>query len=91
MRQNSVPEELSITRTDVTKRKTRGTKEHAVSYDGIVVVRLMDNSVFTVASRVHGVEPLSSADRHSRTERKRVKVPRPNLVGYYNKFMGGTD
>lgn len=38
----------------------RGYEEHALSDDGIIVVRWMDNSVVTTASTVHGVEPMSS-------------------------------
>lgn len=74
--------------------EAQAAREHVLSDDGIVVVRLVENSVVMVASTVHGVEPVSSADRYSRTERKRVKVPRPNIVAQlpqHNEFMGGTD
>lgn len=42
------------------QRQARGYEEHALSDDGIIVVRWMDNSVVTTASTVHGVEPMSS-------------------------------
>ncbi|KAH7982591.1 hypothetical protein HPB52_006035 [Rhipicephalus sanguineus] len=91
VRQNRVPKECPIARPDFIKRKTRGYEEHALSDDGIIIVRWMDNSVVTIASTVHGVEPMSSADRYSRAQKKRIKVPRPNAVTQYNCFMGGTD
>ncbi|KAH7942833.1 hypothetical protein HPB52_001615 [Rhipicephalus sanguineus] len=70
VRQNRVPKECPIARPDFIKRKTRGYEEHALSDDGIIIVRWMDNSVVTIASTVHGVEPMSSADRHARREPK---------------------
>lgn len=91
VRQNRVPKECPIARPDFIKRKTRGYEEHALSDDGIIIVRWMDNSVVTIASTVHGVEPMSSADRYSRAQKKRIKVPRPTAVTQYNCFMGGTD
>lgn len=51
----------------------------------------MDNSVVTVASNVHGVSPITTADRYSQAVKKRVKIPRPNSIAEYNKYMGGTD
>ncbi|KAH7958814.1 hypothetical protein HPB49_005429 [Dermacentor silvarum] len=90
VRQNRVPKECPIARPDSIKRKSRGYEEHALSDEGIIIVRWMDNSVVTIASTVHDVEPMSSADRYSRAQ-KRIKVPHPNAVTQYNSFMGGTD
>ncbi|XP_037503431.1 uncharacterized protein LOC119378336, partial [Rhipicephalus sanguineus] len=73
VRQNRVPKECPIARPDFIKRKTRGYEEHALSDDGIIILRWMDNSVVTIASTVHGVEPMSSADRYSRAQKKRIK------------------
>ncbi|KAH9378181.1 hypothetical protein HPB48_015991 [Haemaphysalis longicornis] len=84
-------ERIPISRPDIIKRKTRGYEEHALSDDEIIIVRWMDNSVVTIASTVLGIEPISSADRYSRAQKKRIKVPRPNAVTQYNGFMGGSD
>ncbi|KAH7972000.1 hypothetical protein HPB52_004988 [Rhipicephalus sanguineus] len=65
VRQNRVPKECPIARPDFIKRKTRGYEEHALSDDGIIIVRWMDNSVVTIASTVYDIEPMSSADRWS--------------------------
>ncbi|KAH9379156.1 hypothetical protein HPB48_002666 [Haemaphysalis longicornis] len=88
---NRVRKECPIARPDIIKHNTRGYKEHALSDDGIIILRWMDNSVVTIASTVHGIEPMSSAHRYSREQKKRIEVPRPNAVTQYNCFMGGTD
>ncbi|KAK8787485.1 hypothetical protein V5799_022738, partial [Amblyomma americanum] len=90
VRQNRVPKECPIARPDFVKRQPRGHEEHVLSDDGIIVFRWMDNSVVTIASTIHGVEPVSSADRYSRAQKKRIKVPRPNTFAQYNSFMGGS-
>ncbi|CAH2089963.1 unnamed protein product [Euphydryas editha] len=51
----------------------------------------MDNSVVTVASTDHKVNPVGSADRYSKAQKQKIKVPRPNLIAIYNQYMGGTD
>lgn len=51
----------------------------------------MDNSVVRVLSTVHAVYPLSNASRYSSAEKKKIGIPRPNTIGKYNEFMGGTD
>lgn len=45
----------------------------------------------TVLSTVHAVYPLSNASRYSSAEKKKIGTPRPNTIGKYNEFMGGTD
>ncbi|KAK8788203.1 hypothetical protein V5799_022020 [Amblyomma americanum] len=62
VRQNRVPKECPIARPDFVKRQPRGHEEHVLSDDGIIVVLWMDNSVVTIASTIHGVEPVSSAE-----------------------------
>lgn len=57
----------------------------------IIVVRWMDNTVVTVALSDYKVNPTGFADRYTRFEKKKMKVPRPHLIGLYNQYMGGTD
>ena len=59
--------------------------------DNIQLVRWTDNNAITMASNVHGVEPISKVQRYSRAEKKVIVVRCPNIVSQYNKFMGGTD
>lgn len=90
LRQNRLEKECPIAKVETMKKKERGTFEYACQGD-VIVVRWMDNSVVTVASTSYGVNPLGSADRYSKARKQKVKVPRPNLIGIYNKYMGGTD
>jgi len=79
------------TKKDMSKKK-RGSHESLICLqDRIMVARWLDNSVVTVASTGHGVFPLSNVQRFSQAEKKIVMVPRPLVVGEYNKHMGGTD
>lgn len=90
-RKNRVAKECPIARPDIIKRNTRGYEDRAVSDDGIIIVRWIDNSLVPIAITVHDIEPMSLADRYSRAQKKRIKVPRCNAVTQYNCFMGGTD
>lgn len=54
-------------------------------------MRWVDNGLVTMASTCHGVNPLANVKRYSQAEKKIIPVPRPNLIGQYNLFMGGTD
>ncbi|KAJ8959792.1 hypothetical protein NQ314_006150 [Rhamnusium bicolor] len=74
------------------KKTSRGTYDYVLTEDkNVVVTRWMDNSVVTVASTVHTVIPVSNASRYSASEKKEIGIPRPNCIGNYNEFMGGTD
>lgn len=49
-----------------------------------MLTRWMDNNMVTVA---YGVNPT----QFSHSEKNIIQVPRPHVVGVYNKFMEGTD
>jgi hypothetical protein len=51
----------------------------------------MDNSIVTAASSSIGVKPISYVQRYSQKEKKKISVPRPHMIGEYNKYMGETD
>jgi len=73
-------------------KKDRGSFDHA--YDkanDIAAVKWNDNSVVTLASNFQSTHPLLTAKRFSRSERKVVSVPQPNLIAAYNTNMGGVD
>ncbi|KAK9696563.1 Transposase IS4 [Popillia japonica] len=59
--------------------------------DGIIVVKWVDNNVVTAASTCHGIHPIATVKRFSRTEKKIIHVSRPSIIMNYNQFMGGTD
>ena len=74
------------------RKKDRGSFDHA--YDkanDIAAVKWNDNSVVTLASNFQSTHPLLTAKRFSRSERKVVSIPQPNLIAAYNTNMGGVD
>ncbi|KAJ8959938.1 hypothetical protein NQ314_006141 [Rhamnusium bicolor] len=92
VRDNKVPKECPLKTKAQMKKQPRGTIDSCIARDlGIIFVKWVDNNVVTVASTSYGVEPLSNVKRYSQSEKKIIQVPRPNLIGLYNNFMGGTD
>ena len=75
---------------DKMKKQTRGTIDYRLdSPSGILITRWNDNSVVTMASNSQGVNPIGSASRWSRSEKKCVDVPQPSVITQYNRYMGG--
>lgn len=92
IRDNRLPKQCHLTSKTDMMRKKRGTYESLLCpEEGIMVARWVDNSAVTIASTGHGVLPVSSVQRYSQAEKKRIMVPRPFAYGEYNKYMGGTD
>lgn len=92
VRENRLPKNCPITDVKSMKKTKRGHFDYAATDDRkIVVSRWMDNSVVTVASTIHPVFPLSSAQRYSAAEKKKITIKRPRCIEKYNQFMGGTD
>lgn len=56
-----------------------------------MTARWKDDAVVTIASNIHGVYPISAAQRYSTAQQSEVGVPRPNTVTKYNSFMSGAD
>ena len=71
-------------------KMARGTISHACSGDQIVV-RWKDNKTVSLASSVHGVEPVSNSSRRCKKESRSLSVPTPDAVKQYNISMGGVD
>lgn len=85
-------EDCPVMAVEKVKKMARGTSDHRLdSNSNILVVRWHDNSVVTLASNCHGVEPVGSAQRWSSAEKRRVNIPQPFVVSQYNKYMGGVD
>lgn len=74
------------------KGKERGTFDYRVDCDTeVIVCRWVDNSVVTVVSNAHGVEPTQQVKRYSREKKAKVAVNQPLLIAKYNANMGGVD
>lgn len=92
IRENRVPRDCPIQNVKALKKEKRGEFDYAFCENrSVVVCRWMDNSVVTVASTVHPVFPLSSAQRYSAAEKRKISIQRPLCIQQYNAFMGGTD
>ena len=92
IRENRVPKDCGLTNSKTMKKMKRGSFEVLKSVEeNISVIRWVDNSVVTVASSCHSVQPIGNVQRYSCTEKKKIAVPRPSVIGEYNCFMGGTD
>ena len=74
------------------KKRERGAMTMRTSRN-IAVTQWNDNSIVTLASTSHGIEPVSKVDRIAVVDKKRTKIniPCPKAVSVYNKYMGGVD
>lgn len=85
-------EKAPLTPVEKMKKEERGSYDYRTDVNtGLVVVRWNDNSVVTVASNYHGVNPISSARRWSAAKKSEITITQPNLINKYNYGMGGTD
>ena len=54
-------------------------------------VKWFDNSVVTLLSNCNEPFPLDSVERFSKAKKKKISVPRPQMIKLYNNAMGGVD
>lgn len=55
------------------------------------MTKWVDNSVVCVASTAFGMNPVSNTQRYSKAQMRKINLPRPNVIGKYNQYMGGVD
>nr|XP_023020600.1 piggyBac transposable element-derived protein 3-like [Leptinotarsa decemlineata] len=92
IRDNRIPKQCPLKSKAELKKTPRGTFDHCIAKDvGIILARWVDNSIVTAASTSYGVQPTCNVKRYSQTDKKVIEVSRPNLIGQYDNFMGGTD
>lgn len=58
---------------------------------GVNLIRWMDKKAINFISTYCTVEPQGNAMRWNPVEKKKTAIPRPDVVGEYNAFMGGVD
>jgi len=72
------------------KKEERGSYDYRTDVNsGLIVVRWNDNSVVTVASNYHGVNPITMAKRWSAAKKQEISIHQPSLITKYNYGMGG--
>ena len=92
MRGNQIDRNSPIPDSKSRKKKPRGFLASAKNVnDDSILVRWKDSIVVTMASTVHGVQPVSKIRRYSRKVKRSVSVDCPHMDKMYNKFMEGTD
>ena len=74
------------------KKKDTGSFDFSFENEAeVMMVKWNDNSIVTVATNNGTVQPLASAKRYNRKEKRSVSVPQPRVISEYNKNMGGVD
>lgn len=92
IRDNRLPNNCPFLSKKILEKQSRGDFSAILEREsGILYVRWLDNKVVTMASTSYGVAPVKTVERFSRTDKKIVNVPRPDVAMQYNKNMGGTD
>ncbi|KAF2899356.1 hypothetical protein ILUMI_06821 [Ignelater luminosus] len=75
-------------------KKSRGDNSKGLNKDAGIIrvyVRWVDNGIVTVARTCIEVDPVTSAERFSRLEKKNIALPCPFVNKQYNKNVKGTD
>jgi len=73
-------------------KKEWGSYEYRTNVNSeLVVVRWNDNSVVTVASNYHGVNPITLAKRWSSAKKCEISINQSSIITKYNYGTGGTD
>ena len=74
------------------RKKSRGS--HIAQHDSasdVNVIQWFDNKSVLAASNFLSINPIVDVKRWDKKAKKYIHVPRPNIVGKYNRAMGGTD
>jgi hypothetical protein len=73
-------------------KKPRGSYDYMLDEEhNLIVIRWNDNSVVTVVSNCHGLQPIMNAQRWSSSQGKRIDIAQPFNIHAYNNGMGGVD
>ena len=76
----------------VFKKEKQGCYKGYIDEESEVIVAMWnDNGPVTVGFNFEATEPLGTARRWSNEDKDYIGVPRPAMIGSYNKAMGGTD
>lgn len=93
VRRNRIPD-CKLTPEKTMMKKPRGYSEEFVAdVNGtdVSTVAWKDNRIVTLASTFAGQQPETDVRRWDRQNSKYVSIKRPNIVGEYNRHMGGVD
>lgn len=73
------------------KKRGRGSYDHRINGEGIIVVKWVDNKAVCLASTAGGIRPTGTAQRYDKDAKAKVPIPCPRIIQLYNEHMGGVD
>lgn len=92
IRINRVPKNCKLPTKESFRKEERGKFYGMKSIeDELMLIRWKDNSIVTIGSNIHGIEPTETVRRYSSADKNIINVKCPNAIVMYNKCMGGTD
>ena len=85
-------EKAPLQAVDDMKKQARGISDVVNDKKSkVTLVLWKDNEVVTVASTLHGKEPMKRARCYIKDQGSRVEIDHPNAISFYNKIIGGVD
>lgn len=93
IRSNRIPDCKLPTEKEISKKERGYSVEYVacVEETEISTVAWKDNKIVTLASSFVGELPKSQVSRYDKKDKRYVTIDRPNVVGEYNRHMGGVD
>ncbi|KAK4887082.1 hypothetical protein RN001_003353 [Aquatica leii] len=87
--ENCIPKECLTKQKTVMMKKCRGSYSSTlVRHSDIQIISWIDNTVATIASKVHGIAPIRNVDKYSGTAKKKCFY---SYFLQYNRSMGVTN
>lgn len=93
IRRNRIPD-CKLSTEKLMMKKERGySEEYVADVNGIDVSTVVwrDNKIVSLASTFAGQKPESDVRRWDKQKSQYVNIKRPNVIGEYNRHMGGVD
>lgn len=73
------------------KKQGRGSMDHRVNQNNMIIVRWCDNKAVNLVSSFVGITPQGQVKCWDWKTKTYAMVPRKAIVETYNRFMGGVD
>lgn len=93
IRKNRIPDCKLLPEKEMLKKPRGYSEEYVADVNGTDIsnVAWKDNKIVTLASTFAGIQPETDVRRWDKQNSRYVSIKRPNVVGEYNRHMGGVD
>ncbi|CAK1594464.1 unnamed protein product [Parnassius mnemosyne] len=93
IRRNRIPDCKLPTDKEMSKKDRGYSVEYVADVNGVdaATVAWKDNKVVNLASSFVGEMPKAQVRRYDKKTKQYITIDRPNIVGEYNRHMGGVD